>query len=103
MLNEQELSQKFNDMSHEELVRYAVQLQMANQNFMEQLQLIRARKFGHTSEKLAELQLNLFNEAEDTLDHAQEEDLQEVAVSPRCRASYSITEKMQFILTCPGS
>lgn len=21
----------------------------------------------------------------------------------RCRASYSITEKMQFILTCPGS
>ncbi len=81
MLNEQELSQKFNDMSHEELVRYAVQLQMANQNFKEQLQLIRARKFGHTSEKLAELQLNLFN----------------------CRASYSITEKMQFILTCPGS
>ena len=61
MLNEQELSQKFNDMSHEELVRYAVQLQMANQNFKEQLQLIRARKFGHTSEKLAELQLNLFN------------------------------------------
>lgn len=58
MLNEQELSQKFNDMSHEELVRYAVQLQMANQNFKEQLQLIRARKFGHTSEKLAELQLN---------------------------------------------
>ena len=56
MLNEQELSQKFNDMSHEELVRYAVQLQMANQNFMEQLQLIRAGKFGHTSEKLAELQ-----------------------------------------------
>lgn len=59
MLNEQELSQKFNDMSHEELVRYAVQLQMANQNFKEQLQLIRARKFGHTSEKLAELQRKL--------------------------------------------
>lgn len=50
MLNEQKLNQKFNDMSHEELFRYAVQLQMANQNFMEQLQLIRARKFGHTSE-----------------------------------------------------
>ena len=24
-------------------------------------------------------------------------------ISQYCRASYSITEKMQFILTCPGS
>lgn len=24
-------------------------------------------------------------------------------LAQRCRASYSITEKMQFILTCPGS
>ena len=96
MLNEQELSQKFNDMSHEELVRYAVQLQMANQNFKEQLQLIRARKFGHTSEKLAELQLNLFNEAEDTLDHAQEEDLQEVAVSPRKKGKKSKSKEADY-------
>ena len=32
-----------------------------------------------------------------------EGNIENLLISMKCRASYSITEKMQFILTCPGS
>ena len=35
--------------------------------------------------------------------HTRIEDMKKLLKQYDCRASYSITEKMQFILTCPGS
>ena len=43
----------------------------------EQLNVLRTRKFSKNSEQVSSLQISLFNEAEDTLDHALPEDLSE--------------------------
>jgi len=60
----------------------------------EQLNVLRTRKFSKNSEQVSSLQISLFNEAEDTLDHALPEDLSEdeitKAVPAACQSKRSI-------------
>ena len=51
MIDIQKTKEKLNQMSHDELVEYAIKQEITKNNYLEQLKLFRSKKFGSKSEK----------------------------------------------------
>lgn len=85
MIDIQKTKEKLNQMSHDELVEYAIKQEITKNNYLEQLKLFRSKKFGSTSEKSNFEMITLFNELEFEADNTKPEEL----IEP----SFEITKK----------
>ncbi len=91
MKNTEEIKQKIESMSKEELIDFSTDLYINNKELLnnnknlemelnwykEQIKLLKKQRFSSSSEKVICGQLMLFNEAEDIHDHPQEEKTEE--------------------------
>ena len=86
---EDKLEEKVANMSREELEKFALENARSVQIYLEALRSLRNNKFKPSSETSDSLQLSLFNELEDTIDHSSEEELKETITYERKKKSNS--------------
>lgn len=68
------------NLSKDQLIQMVLSMDEKIVSYEEQLDALRRQKFGSKTEQTSSLQLSLFNEIEDTVDHASEEELEEETV-----------------------
>lgn len=79
------LRNKLTKMSNEELINYAISQEIAKDQYLEQLTVMRTKMFQKTSEKIDPNQVSLFNEAEYVFEASDEEKSDETRIQSKPR------------------
>lgn len=93
MIDIQKTKEKLNQMSHDELVEYAIKQEITKNNYLEQLKLFRSKKFGSKSEKSNFEMITLFNELEFEVDNSKPEELIEPSFDVQKKKKKRVKQK----------
>ncbi len=93
MIDVQKTKEKLEQMTHDELVEYAIKQEITKNNYLEQLKLFRAKKYGSTSEKSNFEMITLFNEIEFEVDNTKPEELLEPVFDVQKKKKKKVKQK----------